>query len=433
MEIAKSVYLIIIKILLASILVVGYWALGGSFLFLINFNIYTSFLSCLLYVTLGFLFFTIKSSKYSGLYGALEITLGLATFFVPFFLTSGISDKILIDSSTKYSTFYIAFYSGIYIQARGFENVYKNWKSNPSKYDWAFNKLFNYVKKIELQTIQQHDLIKRTQSKKRKWKQFSSISVLYIISIFISFLVFYTIVNTEHDLNNVYYIFSTSAQTIAALVGLVLAAYTFNHQFMWNARDSSEGTSEIIDETIQKYYTYIKLLSIATGFTLIADIFMLQLNATLNSSIKPALYILIGSLNVCVIITAFLIALHIIRPINIEDWAKNLFNERIRESENKSTLTINRGEFIDTFITLETIVRNFLNNLEPSSQHVVMAKMTRELYERGTVDEKTFGELIEIIKYRNLVIHGHIPMVEKDMYDKLLELTELMNTKLKLE
>ncbi|PEV06040.1 hypothetical protein CN417_19610 [Bacillus thuringiensis] len=257
-------------------------------------------------------------------------------------------------------------------------------------------------------------------------KQITKIFSLFIIGILTSYMVFNTI-DTKDDLNNVYYIFSTGAQTIAALVGLVLAAYTFNHQFMWNSRDANEGTADIIDETIQKYYTYIKLLSIVTGLTLIADLFTLQLNAISIPYRKPSLYIVIGSMNVCVIIAAFLIIIHIIRPINIEKWATNLFEERIRENEGTSALTINRGEFIDAFITLETTVRSLFNTLEPSSRHVGMNRMTRSLYEREAINGNTFERLIELTKYRNLVVHGHIPKVEKDMYEKLLGLNQLMD------
>ncbi|PHD66630.1 hypothetical protein COF61_09210 [Bacillus toyonensis] len=415
----KNIFLIILNIVIASLLTILYWLLGGLFLWLTNHNWVTAILSCFLYIGLGFLFFSFKYSKHNGIYGALEVTLGLATFFVPFLFKMEISEGLL----TKSLPSYLAFYAGIYLQVRGYDSIYKNWKEQPSKYGWLFNTLFNLLEEPKATKNQEQNTKQR--EKYRILKRVVYILLLFAVGGIISFIVFNTITDST-DVNNVYYIFSTGAQTIAALVGFVLAAYTFNHQFMWNARDSGEGTSEIIDETIRVYYKYIMILSSATGITLIADLCILQVNAVELLQIKPIIYIIVGSLNVFIIIAAFLIALYIIRPINIEEWAKNLFEERLREKHDRPELTVEIGQFLQAFISLEQLCRKYLSENEQILHVMGMGKMARILYEKGKIDGITIEELLEIIKYRNLVVHGHIPKVESDMYSKLQELNKKM-------
>ncbi|HFJ9438900.1 TPA: hypothetical protein ACGW7M_001930 [Bacillus albus] len=241
----------------------------------------------------------------------------------------------------------------------------------------------------------------------KKYSIVIMIILAFMIGIIVSGMFFKTIPSKDEELNNVYYIFSTGAQTIAGLVGFVLAAYTFNHQFMWNVRESDDGKTEIIDEAISKYYNYILILSISTGITLIADLCVLQFNTIKTTVIKPWVYMIVGSMNVAIIIGAFVIALYIIRPINIEEWAKKMLEKRNKRKDGIES-TIDSYQFISKYIELEKLCREYLNKDSESSSSVSLMAMAGRLRERAVIDVTTYLKLVEVSKYRNLVVHGHV-------------------------
>ncbi|HDR7527127.1 TPA: hypothetical protein QCX62_003722 [Bacillus paranthracis] len=264
----------------------------------------------------------------------------------------------------------------------------------------------------------------------KKYSTVIMIILAFIIAIFFSYKFFETIPSKGVDLNNVYYIFSTGAQTIAGLVGFVLAAYTFNHQFMWNVRESDDGKTEIIDEAIREYYNYILVLSISTGMTLIADLFMLQFNAMETTVMKTRVYMVVGSMNVAIIIGAFVIALYIIRPINIEEWAQKMLKKH-NKGKGDVESTVNFYEFISKYIELEKLCRDYLNKDNESSSSVSLMAMAGRLRERAVINVTTYLELVEVSKYRNLVVHGHVSEVDQEMYSKLVDLYHLIDKQLR--
>jgi len=255
------------------------------------------------------------------------------------------------------------------------------------------------------------------------------ITLVFIIGILASCIIFKTIPDQGTDLNNVYYIFSTGAQTIAGLVGFVLAAYTFNHQFMWNVRENDDGKAEIIDEAIRQYYKYIMLLSVSTGVTLIADLFVLQFNAIITTVMKSWVYVIVGSMNVTIIIAAFLIALYIIRPINIEEWAQRML-EKLNEENVIIDSTVGIGQFIKKFSQLEQVCRDYLYKNNDNPQSPSMMAMAKKLYQRANIGDDVYQEFKEVSKYRNLVVHGHVSQVDQEMYSRLNKLYNLIDERL---
>jgi uncharacterized protein YutE (UPF0331/DUF86 family) len=256
---------------------------------------------------------------------------------------------------------------------------------------------------------------------------------LFVFAIYCSYLVFKTIPIQKTELNNVFYIFSTAAQTIAALVGFVLAAYTFNHQLVSSQKDEQdEARNQVIESIIQKNYRQIVILSIMTGITLILDLFVLELNGVPTTNLKEISYIIVGSLNVVLIIFAVIIALFTIKPIDTTKEAQKLFKavgEEIKESlDNKKGHlkhpedTMSSTDFIQKFIEMEKSVREYLiDNDLYNDKRLSMGKMITILYEQRGINHELFHILNELSRYRNLVVHGHVTEIDKDMYESLLE------------
>ncbi|MDA1634481.1 hypothetical protein PDK11_16635 [Bacillus cereus] len=251
---------------------------------------------------------------------------------------------------------------------------------------------------------------------------------ILIMAILLISLCFFTTIDDGDNQNNIYYIFSTSAQTLAALVGFVLTAYIFTHQNLRNIKESDETLAEIVDETISKYYKLIFILSCYTAVTLIGDILMLQLNNIPYWRFRPFLFTLFSMLNVSGIILAFTIALYILRPFRDSELAKKIFDQETDGIDKP----IKAGEFIEKFIELEQLITKSTEKMQFKGQKrwPTLRDRLQFLYISERIDKKELEALMRVIKFRNLVVHGQVTNIERDIYETLNELLNSLKGKL---
>ncbi|PUB09606.1 hypothetical protein [Paenisporosarcina sp. OV554] len=114
---------------LALIILAIYGALGGVLLFALQFSLWFYVLAVPAYLLMGYIFFLLKLSVHKDIYGALEIVLGLVIILIPLLMKFDDADA----ESFKFISIYFAFYTGLYIQVRGFESIYRKWTSKSEK------------------------------------------------------------------------------------------------------------------------------------------------------------------------------------------------------------------------------------------------------------------------------------------------------------
>lgn len=277
---------------------------------------------------------------------------------------------------------------------------------------------------------------------------------IVVLSVLVISFTYFIKFENEVDNNNVYYIFSTSAQTLAALVGFVLTAYIFTYQNLRNIKEDDETLTEIIEITIENYYRYIFLLSFYTAVVLIADILLLQLNIIESWPYKSVVFLSIAMANILGIIIAFAVALYILRPFREKSWARSIFkdeenkdeNENENENENETVTkdiksadneieieftvqnsskdVIDTMNFIKKFIELEGIIRDYTNENFQFNDRTTLRKRLNYLGATQKLSPNIIEDLLVIIKYRNLAVHGHIPSIERKVYNDLVKVLE---------
>src|SRR5215207_8945467 len=77
---------------------------------------------------------------------------------------------------------------------------------------------------------------------------------------------------------NIYWLFSSSAQAIATFVAFLLAGYTLVHAMMESVQQRDDTLEEIHAALIRQYYQQIKSLAIITGVAVLGSLAMLYLN-----------------------------------------------------------------------------------------------------------------------------------------------------------
>ena len=231
---------------------------------------------------------------------------------------------------------------------------------------------------------------------------------------------------------NIYWLFSASAQSIAALIAFILTGFALMHNIMENLQQRDETLEEIHTKLKQKHYRQIKWLSFFTGLAIIFSLLMLYLNSY-NFQYKTILIMFTSILNIIAIVLGLTFVISIINPQKYVKTAKELIKEE-EKVQNVSEEKVNEKDFFRKFINLEITIRDILKNLElyePSISSPKMSfsfrQMIRALYEYEIIDHQVYERLLEINKYRNLVFHGHVLEASKDMQNKVNELNGIIS------
>lgn len=82
------------------------------------------------------------------------------------------------------------------------------------------------------------------------------------------------------DLQNIYYLFSTAAQTISALVALLIAGFALVFNMLDGDEKKDESRAEIHQRLKRRYYTEIKVLSLTSALTIILNLIDLIVNSS---------------------------------------------------------------------------------------------------------------------------------------------------------
>lgn len=223
---------------------------------------------------------------------------------------------------------------------------------------------------------------------------------------------------------NIYWLFSSSAQTISAFVAFLITGFTLVISLLDGLQQKDETLEEIHDRLKSNYYKRIRILAITTGVAIIMSLWMVYLNAG-NWSWKPSLFILTAIINSISILIGILFVVSIINPSKYKRTAREL----IKEDKKEFSLTGNQVDqlsFMTAFISLEKQVRDYLINRQlyvPYGDTPKMLysfrQMVTALYQNEIIDRKTLNDLMQINKYRNLVFHGHEDKVDKGMLDRV--------------
>jgi hypothetical protein len=234
----------------------------------------------------------------------------------------------------------------------------------------------------------------------------------------------------------IYWLFSSSAQAIAAFIAFLLTGFAVVLQLIERAEERDNTLQPIHDALKLKYHRLIVLLSIFTGVSIVASLGMIYLNGLDLPWIGwPALVVFL--LNVGVIAGAIWLVTVIIDPGRYAKAADTLLAEDSKglgPSEGRSA----KSDFINAFIDMEREVRTFIDS---KRLKVVAEQMPRRelsfrlmidvLLRYGFIDDFLYQRLLEINRSRNLIFHGHVGEVDSSYVKKVLSLHEELKKRLK--
>ena len=226
---------------------------------------------------------------------------------------------------------------------------------------------------------------------------------------------------------NVYWVFSAASQSVSAFVAFLVTGFAFVHTIMDSLQEKDDTLEEIHYELKLKYYLRIKWLSILTGTAIVLILTSVYINGLAFHS-KHLLYIFTFMLDITVICWGLAFVVSIINPDKYKDIAMRLI-EKEKKKFIPTGQQVAETYFLYEFSSLEKTVRSMMECPDMDvrtrvSGNVSFGKMVRALYRCDRIGTKMQNELLDINKFRNLIIHGNINTVDEGMVARVKKLNE---------
>jgi hypothetical protein len=221
------------------------------------------------------------------------------------------------------------------------------------------------------------------------------------------------------DANNIYYLFSTAAQSIAAFIGLLIAGYALVLSMMDAAVRADDTLEEVFAELKRQFHRMLTVLSIVTAAGIIGSFIVLFLNKY-HYSWFPYLAALVFVADCASVAGGVWFVIKIIDPAKYRAVAKQLAREI--EPPSQAPTSVSRGAFLVLFIEIEQRVRKIWiaktdgQRLGQRQAMPSFREMLEILSTRGIIDQDLYGHLLSVSKHRNVVVHGQVDFVNPDVF-----------------
>lgn len=233
--------------------------------------------------------------------------------------------------------------------------------------------------------------------------------------------------------NQILYLFSSASQVIAAIYGLIITGYIFLRNELDRKADKDDSLEEIISLLKTEYFGSIigisltTLLSISLCFLVIVDETHTNRNLLgylINLSVATILTELI-------IVVKFVIT--ILNPNSIELASNKLRDLSAKDKNNESG---SLEDFLKHYNQIEYILDKYGSSfLYPNltdyesvkRKRIAKSKLVYILFQEEKIDNDLKNKLIELISFRNGLIHGTNLFVST----RDVEMSEEILTKLK--
>ena len=219
---------------------------------------------------------------------------------------------------------------------------------------------------------------------------------------------------------NVYWLFSAAAQTIAAFVAFLLAGYALVQNMMDSAAAADETLLEIHESLKQRYHGQLKLQAALTALAVLSALAVVYFNA-FDSVFIVALGWLSAGLCAAVVIGGVAFVVSIVDPRKYSKAAQRL----ARESGPSPTAVMEpSATFFVGFVNLEKRIRELWDRIgaERSRRRLgppSFREMLEGLRAAGVITSDLYERLALVNRHRNLLFHGHVQTVSQGVLQEL--------------
>ncbi|MGQ7856585.1 hypothetical protein ACUN24_20300 [Pedobacter sp. WC2501] len=232
--------------------------------------------------------------------------------------------------------------------------------------------------------------------------------------------------------DNIYWVFSSSAQAVAAFIGFISAGFFFSHDRMDREVERDETLLEIYAEIKSQHFEKLCSLLWLTGLSIISSLLIVFVNGFDTGNFIYIFAFIVALLNGYTIFRAVTLVIDMVNPKKVEKTADKLIKEETSSDvTGSSTQNLSIGKFLEKFIELEQITRSLLekkgganHSLSVSPKFLPFSTVIRQLSQLGIIKPTEFSRLSKVTKLRNLVSHGQMEKIstrEGKIIDDLIQ------------
>lgn len=227
---------------------------------------------------------------------------------------------------------------------------------------------------------------------------------------------------------NIYWLFSSSAQAIAAFIGFLTAGFFFSLDRMDKSIEEDETLEEVYKSLKAQYFRGLRELLFLTGLSICLSLLIVYMNGFALGWTNCVLRLLGAAVNCLTVWRAIAFVLSIIDPNRVHKAADKLVrnNPEIFDAPNRSQ--ISRGEFLDRVAELEGVIRGLARDRYDlgwvENRPLPVTRLISLLMERGRISSEQQDRLARIYKVRNIAAHGEAPEIDQSL---LVEVDQLIN------
>ena len=230
------------------------------------------------------------------------------------------------------------------------------------------------------------------------------------------------------DRNALDWLFSTSPQALAALVGLIFAGVAFIIGAIDKQVELDETRVEISLAMKKQIHVNMKRLFWLSGFSIVLDLAFLMLNPlqeglTFSVIGEISIYQALAGVALLINVGTLVYSLWFIITVASPDFFTKTVN-KLSQLERKGDVAAK--DYLMEYIEMEKALRALpLFSVPKGEKQLSVVEMLKELKYRQYLDAPDVDEMFALNRLRNLIIHGAgIQNVERGMFEKVKKYTK---------
>lgn len=222
--------------------------------------------------------------------------------------------------------------------------------------------------------------------------------------------------------NQILYLFSTSAQVIAAIYGLTLTGFLFFRNELNREAAEDETLVEAIEQLKSRYFSLLVFITVLVGITLLLSNAAISYEADARANVTTLLINAGQSFLAVSFVAIAAFVFDVIAPQRIENASQKLKDEL--DPTTKRELRGSLESFLTNYNRIESLLidAGSLYQAGPISTYesraprrMSNARLAEILVRSERIDKTLFHRLRELITLRNAIIHGAEPVVSKEI------------------
>lgn len=228
---------------------------------------------------------------------------------------------------------------------------------------------------------------------------------------------------------NIYWLFSAAAQSVAAFIALLLAGYALVHAQLESARSRDDTLEEVHLDLRRNYHGRLTLLACVNGAGIGLSLLVVYLNKWAFPG-KEALMAFTAMVDVAAMTGGLVFVVKIVDPRRYAQAAARALKERSPEFE-LTGVAVDPTEFVEQFKLLSRAMRDLMHRRglqrdpgEGPKRVMSFQAMLDMLSTADLIEPALQSTLADINKYRNLLYHGHFPEADRGMVERVRQAVE---------